>query len=318
MVSKTALILFTLLFSFPSDIEVSILSKGFSAQPSKLENMVIKNEAELKRVWKELEIGEEVPVVDFHKEQVIVLLSKGKLGSSLEISRVERSSNDAVDVIFVVKPISSPTTKKRSQMFPYLVAKLYPMDVVKARVKFIEDTPLPPVPAGTGIGQIPSYTSVLKQYDGAAMFQFFPLDKENVWTYTIESKEKAKEETYSVRSISQDGWSVFDNFFGQKDIGIRIDSNGNISVSSGNGVADFYTQQIQREFKKSAFSTPAGKFNDLMVVSVPENGGFWFKDIYAKGVGLIFHEHRSPKGTAKYTLVRAVVKGENYPKSGSK
>ena len=70
MVSKTALILFTLLFSFPSEIEVSILSKGFSAQPSKLENMVIKNEAELKRVWRELEIGEEVPVIEDRKSVV--------------------------------------------------------------------------------------------------------------------------------------------------------------------------------------------------------------------------------------------------------
>ena len=318
MVFKTAVVLFTLLFSFPSDIEVSLLSKGFSAQPSRLENMVIKNEAELKRVWKELEIGEQLPLVDFTNEQVIVLLSRGKLGGSLEISGVERGANDAVDVSFVVKPISSPLTKTRSQMFPYLVAKLYPLDVVKARVKFIEDTPLPPIPAGTGIGQLPSYTSVLKQYDGAAMFQFYPLDKGNVWTYSIESKEKAREETYSVRSISQDGWSVFDNFFGQKDIAIRVDPNGNISVFAGNGVADFYTQQIRREFKKSEFSTPAGKFNDLMIVSIPENGMFWFKDVYAKGVGLIFHEHKSPKGTAKYTLVRALVKGESYPKSASK
>jgi hypothetical protein len=313
MASKAALILFSLIFSLPSHIEVSILSKGFSTESTKLQNMVIKNEDELKRVWKELKIGNKLPVVDFNHEQVILLLSKGKLGDSLEISGVDRGANDAVNVNFVVKPISRPPTKTRSQMFPYILAKLYPLDVVKARVKFIEDIPLPPVPAGTGIGQLPSYTSVLKQYDGAAMFQFFPLDKGNVWTYSIETKNKKKEETYSVRSISQDGWSVFDNFFGQKDVAVRIDYNGDISVSSRNGIADFYTQQIQREFRKSEFSTPAGKFNDLMVVSVPENGQFWFKDVYAKGVGLIFHEHKSPKGTAKYILVRAVVKGENYP-----
>lgn len=317
MVSKAVLMFFTLLFALSSNIEVSILSRGFTGKPSKLQNMVIKNEEELKRVWKELEIEDEVPSIDFNKEQVIVLVSRGKFGSSLEISRVERRANDAADVRFVVKPISGGLTNQRSRMFPYLVAKLYPLDVNKSKVKFIEDIPLPPVPVDSGIGQISNYTNVLKQYDGTT-FQFFPLDKGNVWTYRIESKGKAKEETYSVLSISQDGWSVFDNFFGRKDIAMRIDPAGDIFVSSKNGVGDFYTQDIQKDFKKSEVSTPAGKFNDLMIVTVPENDRFWFQDVYAKGVGLIFHEHKSPKGTAKYTLIRAVVKGENYPKSASK
>jgi hypothetical protein len=317
MTIGAALMFFTLLFTFSSNIDVSILSSGFTGKPSKLQNIVIKNEEELKRMWNQLEIEEEVPSIDFNKELAIVLVSRGKLGSSLEISRVERKANDAVDVRFVVKPVPGGLTNQRSQMFPYLVAKLYHLDVNKSKVKFIEDAPFPPVPVDSGIGQISNYTNVLKQYDGTS-FQFFPLDKGNVWTYRIESKEKTKEETYSVLSISQDGWSVFDNFFGRKDIAMRIDPAGDIFVSSKNGVGDFYTQDIQKDFKKSEFSTPAGKFNDLMIVTVPENDRFWFKDVYAKGVGLIFHQHKSPKGTAKYTLIRAMVKGENYPKSARK
>lgn len=318
MVTKAVLMFFSLLFTLSSNVEVSILSKGFSAKPSNLQNVEIRNEEELKKVWNEMGIKDEAPSIDFNKEMVIVLVSRGKLGSSLEISKVERKANGAVDVRFVIKSISAGVKDQKSLKFPYILAKLYPLDVSKIKVKFIEDIPLPPVPVDTALGQIPNYTNVLKQYDDITTFQFFPLDKGNVWSYRIESKGKAKEETYSILSISQDGWSVFDNFFGQKDITMRIDPEGNIFVSSRSGIGDFYTQGVQKDFKKSEFTTPAGKFNDLMVITVPENDKFWFKDVYAKNVGLIYHEHKSAKGTAKYTLIRAEVKGENYPKSANR
>ncbi|MGH7900876.1 MAG: hypothetical protein ACRENZ_03990, partial [Thermodesulfobacteriota bacterium] len=106
--------------------------------------------------------------------------------------------------------------------------------------------------------------------------------------------------------------------FGKKDIAMRIDPEGNIIVSSKSGTGDFYTPGIQKDLKKSELSTPAGKFYELMVITVPQNDKFWFKDIYAKGIGLVYHEHKSPKGAAKYTLIKAHVKGETYPKAAQK
>ena len=110
-----------------------------------------------------------------------------------------------------------------------------------------------------------------------------------------------------------DGWSVIDKYFGKENIGIRIDQSGNILVSYDGGVKNFYTPEVERNLVKRDFSTPAGKFNDLMVVTIPKNEKFWFMDVYAKGVGLIYHEHESPKGNAKYSLIDAQVRGKKYP-----
>jgi hypothetical protein len=46
---------------------------------------------------------------------------------------------------------------------------------------------------------------------------------------------------------------------------------------------------------------------------VPEGGDFWFRDVYAKGVGLVSHEQKSEKGRASYTLIGARVGGAGYP-----
>jgi len=315
MIAKGILVIFTLLLTLPPGVEVSILSKGLTGDFSFPENIVIRNKDELKKVWSEFGITEDVPSVDFNKELVIVLVSRGKLSGSLEIAGVEKRADDLVEVRFVVRPPTSGLKRQKSQAFPYLAAKLRPLEIKKVKVRFVEDIPMPPVPKDTAIGQSPPYTNVLKEYEDGVVSQFLPLDRGNSWTYKIE-KDEGKEETYSVISISQDGWSVFDDFFGQKDIAMRVDSSGNIFVSSEKGVQTFYTQDTKKDFSKSELLTPAGKFNDLMIVTLPENDTFWFKDVYAKGVGLIYHEHRSPKGTVKYTLIKAKVKGKTYPSSG--
>jgi len=318
MIIKTLIIFIVSIFTLSSDVKVDILAQGFSVKPGNLQNSVIKNGEELKKVWNRLEIKNELPPVDFDKELIAVLVSKGKLGSSIEISKVERMPDQTVNVRYVVKPTSQSVPNQRSKMFPYLIVKLSSLDARKSQLKFVEDVLLPPVPVNTAIGQVPSYSNVLKQYGDAGTVSFFPLDKGNSWTYKVEARGKVGQETYSILSVSQDGWSVYDNFFGKKDIAMRIDPEGNILVSSNNGAGDFYTPGVQKDFKKSELSTPAGKFDELMVITVPQNDEFWFKDVYAKGVGLVYHEHKSPKGTAKYTLIKAHVNGKTYPKTAEK
>ncbi len=318
MTTKALIIIIASILTLSSDVKVDIIAQGFSTKPASIQNKVIESGDELKKIWSQLGIKNELPTIDFNKELVAVLISKGKLGSSIEISKVERTAQDAVDVRYVVKPISQSVSNQRSEMFPYIVVKLSRLDAGKSRIKFVEDVPLPPVPVNTAIGRAPNYTNVLKQYEDTATVLFFPLDKGNFWTYKIETQGKVDEETYSILSISQDGWSVYDNFFGKKDIAMRIDPDGNILVSSKSGTGDFYTPGVQKDIKKSELSTPAGKFDELMVVTVAQNDKFWFKDIYAKGIGLVYHEHKSPKGAAKYTLIKAHIKGKTYPKAAEK
>jgi hypothetical protein len=309
MIIKGTLMLFTL-FALSSDVGLFVLSQGLT-KASPFQN-VVKSREELKKVWGKLGIADEIPAIDFKKELVIILVPGRKIGGSVEISSVERKARD-VEVRYVVRPPRAASKTYSVQVFPYLVAKLYPLDVENVKVKFFEDPPKPPIPANTAIGQVPYYTNVLKEYTNIATSQFLPLDKGSVWTYRIESKGNTHEETYSVLSISQDGWSIFDDFFGQKRIAMRIDPLGDIFVSSEKGMQAFYTPEVQKSFKKSKFSTPAGKFDDLMIITIPRTDKFWFKDVYARGVGLIYHEHQSPKGIAKYTLVKAHVRGKDYP-----
>ncbi len=314
MSMKGLFVFCTLLFASPGGIEHSTLSEGTTGSFFPAQNIVVKNQDELRKVWSQLGIKSEIPSVDFSDELVVVIVSRGKLASSTEIWGAEKKSDHTVEVRYVVRPFGTGDLNARKpRMFPYIVTKLYPLDVQKTNVRFVEDIPLTPIPKDSGIGQVPSYTNVLKDYGKADMALFLPLDKGNSWTYRVESSDKSGEETYSIISISQDGWSVFDRFFGQKSIAMRVDPSGGVLVSSKKGVQSLYPDDVGLNPDKSQFSTPAGRFDDLIVATIPDDGQFWFKDVYAKGVGLIYHEVKSPKGVVKYTLVKARVKGTNYP-----
>jgi hypothetical protein len=292
-------------------MKFSVLSEGHVAKVPQFQTVVIKNNEGLQKIWRELEISGEVPPVNFSKELVVAISIDRQMGDSLKILKVA-SNKDDVEVRYAIKAPTVDLKSKGQRLFPYILAKLYPTNIQGANVKFIEDIPKPPIPADNGIGQTSQYTNVLKEYENIAISEFLPLDKGNTWTYEVESKGRMYEETYSINSIS-DGWSVFDDFFGRKNIALKVDPSGNVLVSSDDGARGFYTPEIGKNFEKSHFSTPAGKFDDLLVVSIPKNDKFWFRDVYARGVGLIYHEHRSPKGNAKFTLIKAKVRGKNYP-----
>jgi len=308
---KGLLVLFTI-FALSSNLKFSVISQGLTNKIPSFNNLVVKNQEVLKRVWDSLGIVGEVPIIDFKKELVIVIVPKGRIGSAVEVSTLEQKTS-AVEVRYVVIPVLTDSKTHSGLDSPYLIAKLFLTDPQKLNVKFIEDLPKPPIPEGTSIGRLPVDASVLRQYSNNNISQYFPLDRGNVWTYRVESQGRSYDETYSILSVSQDGWSIFDNFFGQKNIALRIDPFGIILITSDKGTRTFYNLDIQHSYKHSEFVTLAGKFDDLMVVTVPDGDKFWFKDVYAKGVGLIYHEHKSPKGLVKYTLINAEVSGKEYP-----
>ena len=311
MTVKGLLVLFTI-FALSSNLKFSVISQGLTNKIPSFNNLVVKNQEVLKRVWDSLGIVGEVPIIDFKKELVIVIVPKGRIGSAVEVSTLEQKTS-AVEVRYVVIPVLTDSKTHSGLDSPYLIAKLFLTDPQKLNVKFIEDLPKPPIPEGTSIGRLPVDASVLRQYSNNNLSQYFPLDRGNVWTYRVESQGRSYDETYSILSVSQDGWSIFDNFFGQKNIALRIDPFGIILITSDKGTRTFYNLDIQHSYKHSEFVTLAGKFDDLMVVTVPDGDKFWFKDVYAKGVGLIYHEHKSPKGLVKYTLINAEVRGKEYP-----
>lgn len=315
MIIKAVYTVFTLFvlssFALSSEIKFSVISQGHIAETTAFKNVVIRNDKELEKVWKELGIKNKIPSVDFSKELVVAVSPKEKKAGSLEVLRVTGKEN-GIEVRFALRPYAATLKTQGSDLSPYVMAKIHPVSVQKARIKFVEDIAKPPIPANNAIGQMPEYTSVLKEHENLVVSQFLPLDKGNFWTYRIESKGKVREETYSVISVS-DGWSVLDNFFGRESVALRVEPSGDIFVSSDSGIHDFYTPEIQKVFKESDFLTPAGKFDDLMVVIHTMPNKFWFKDVYARGVGLVYHEHKSPKGNAKFTLVKAKIRGRSYP-----
>jgi hypothetical protein len=168
------------------------------------------------------------------------------------------------------------------------------------------------VPAGTGIGQIPELGEVTRLGKNLLLAEYMPLDKGNVWTYTVKKGDQIKEHTHSVVSESG-GWSVFDNYFGKDAIALRIAPGGELLVTNKGVVSTFYSDEVTASFPRGTVETPGGKYDQAMLVTMPEDKEFWFRDVYVKGVGLVFHEHKTPEGNTSYSLLKAKVRGNAYP-----
>lgn len=168
------------------------------------------------------------------------------------------------------------------------------------------------VPAGTGIGQIPEMGEVTRLGKSPLLAEYMPLDKGNVWTYSIKKGGRTEEHTQSVVSESG-GWSVFDNYFGKDAVALRIAPGGELLVTDKGVVSPFYSDGVTTSFPGEAVETPVGKYDHAMLVTMPEGKEFWFRDVYVKGVGLVFHEHRTPEGNTSYSLLKAKVSGNVYP-----
>jgi len=298
--------------SLSSNLNYSVLSKGPTGIQQNSQNQVIRDANQLQKIWGVLGIKENIPGVDFDKEIAFLIIQPGNKGNNLDISKVENKEESVVEIGYKVGFNKEGSNKEKANSSHYLIAKLDHPDVKNLKLEFFEDSETSAIPPHVGMGQLPEYANVLKGFEGMGLPDYLPIDKGNVWTYRIESGKDVKEETHSIISLT-DGWSIFDDFFGKKNVGMRIDPEGGILVSTDEEVKTFYTPDVQKRFEKTEFTTPAGKFHDLLIVTIPQNDVFWFKDVYAKGVGLIYHEHKSPKGNAKYSLIAANIRGKKFP-----
>jgi hypothetical protein len=301
--------------AFAADYAVETYSSGILDREPDIKSALIRNSDELAEAGEALGIEGQLPPVDFTKNALLLIAPGGGTGGIIEVSGVSPASGGALEVRYRVRAEGPVPEAPGEASYPYLIAELRPAPASSVPVRFIDEDYVNALSSGTGLGQFREYTNVLSGTENVSIAEFLPLDKGNTWTYKAETKNGPTEVTNSVVSES-DGWSVFDSFFGVQGVGMKISPGGEIFISSKGGVGTFYSPDVVTEFPEEPVATPAGVFKGVMVVTMPGGGDFWFRDVYARGVGLISHEQNSRKGRAAYTLLSARVGGADYPPAG--
>ncbi|MCC6712777.1 MAG: hypothetical protein IT344_05375 [Candidatus Dadabacteria bacterium] len=253
---------------------------------------------------------ENMPEVDFSRDAVLVIIPDDPTGGAIEIRDVTGASGGAVEV-FYADDLTGPTPESGETSYPFLVVKA-PGLAGAASARFVDVETPGAVTPGTALGQETKYTNVLLAVDNPAA-SYMPLDKGNQWTYSVESQKGSGELTNAIVAETG-GWSVYDRFFGMSGVSMQVLPDGVIMTTSQGETKPFYTDDVVTEFEDEPVKTPAGEFDDILIVTIPEGGPFWFRDVYARGIGLVSHEHETARGYVKYTLVRAKVRGKTYPR----
>lgn len=299
--------------SFGKEIDVEVIKKGMLGKDILIETKVVNDQEKYTEIWDLIGEKSKLPAVDFEKESVVFIVSQNKKAEKISVKRVERRPGNKVDIYYSVdENEKSLFSRWGITKFPYLLAKLPNSNQPRFEISLRENYKILPIPANNSLGEELKYTNVLTGYQNLEILNYVPLDMGNKWTYKIESDKRITEITQEVQSVSN-GWSILNSYFGKSNIAMKIERSGELFVSSAEGVRSFYTDSVQKSFISEEIETPAGKFNELMIVTIPQNDNYWFRDVYAKGVGLVFHEHISPKGNGKYTLLKAKVRGKDYP-----
>ena len=297
-----------------TSLKFDILKKGTLNNTIFVENTAIKNSDELNKMRKEMNDMSFGSGVNFEHDILLVITAMNRNAVDLKIDEIEKRSEDTIEVIYSVTELEK---MKLAQLgiskFPYLAAKVSKINNDHNKVIFMENLKNSPIASNTALDEDYRYSNILNTYQNLEILDYIPLDIGNKWTYRIDNGSKSYETSQEVQSVSN-GWSILNSYFGKPNIAIKIDQSGQLIISSKKGgLRTFYNKSVIKSFISEEFETPAGKFNDLMIVTVPENSKFWFKDIYAKDVGLIYHEHKSAKGNGEYILIGANVRGKTYP-----
>lgn len=310
----TVLALLSLLIraSLAAEYTVEPWSGGILAEEPALTSALIRSGEELEKAKEALGMTGHLPEAEFGKHALLLIIPGEGTGGIIEITGVSPASGGALEARYRVRSEGPRPEGPVKASWPYLIVKLVPAPGAGVPVRLIDEDYVSTLASGTGLGQFREYTNVLAGRENVSVAEFLPLDKGNTWKYKSETGKGPSEVTNTVVSES-DGWSVFDTFFGVPGVGMKISPGGDIFISSGGGIKTFYNPGAVTEFPKGPVSTPAGTFSEVMVVTVPEGGDFWFRDVYAKGVGLVLHEQKSEKGPASYTLVGASISGTEYP-----
>lgn len=295
-------------------LKYEILKEGNLDNSVFVENSAIKEISELEEFKKSVNYMNLGKVIDFDHYMILVITAKNRNAVDIKIDEIERRSRDTIEVIYSVQELDKMKLSELGiSKYPYLAAKVEKAGSDINKVIFRENLKDSPIPSSTALDEDYRYSNILSTYQNLDVLDYIPLDVGNKWTYRIEKDKQAYQTSQEIQSVSN-GWSILNSYFGKPNIAMKIDQSGQLMISSKEGgLRTFYNDSVIKTFISEEIKTPAGKFKDLMIVTVTENSGFWFKDVYAKDVGLILHEHKSEKGNGKYTLISADVRGKSYP-----
>lgn len=295
-------------------LKFEILKKGTLDNTLYVENTSIKNTDDLDKIKKAMNDMNLGKGVDLDHDMILIITAKNRNAVDIKIDEIKRRSEQSIEVIYSVHEDDKMKLSKLGiSKYPYLITKVSRSNTDHDKVIFRENLKNSPIVSNTALDEDYRYSNMLSTYQNLDILDYIPLDVGNKWIYMIDNGTKTYETSQEVQSVSN-GWSILNLYFGKPNIAMKIDQTGQLMISSKEGgLRTFYNNSVIKTFISQEFETPAGKFKDLMIVTVPENSKFWFKDIYAKNVGLIYHEHKSEKGNGKYTLISADVRGKTYP-----
>lgn len=291
----------------------SVISNGYLQSDFPSQNTLVGNQKAFNKLIDQLEISDSGVEIDFSKQSVAFIVpDSGLYPDQVFIKEIEQGlNNDGIKLRYIVSKIHYVLNKGEVLEKPFMIATV-DFNSKDHQISFIYDGPAQPIYVNQSLGDLSKYTNVLKQLDNELFIKYIPLDKGNSWTYNFETSINSGEQTFTIVSFA-DGWSVFDNYFGKVNLGMKIDTAGNVFISSKRGISAFYTDKVRVRKSKSPYTVTAGSFDDVIIVTSPENSGFKFKDVYVKDIGLIYHEHKSPRGFATYSLSKAKIRGLNVP-----
>jgi len=295
------------------EMSYEVLSEGFFTTDDRYQSMVIKEKDTLDKILKQQGLEIESILIDFEKETLALIVpDKSRYPDRISIEDINKSDQGIINVNYFVNSVDYVPEKNEEVERPYKLIKIFPAGSKYTSVSFRKTNSTSPVFINNSVDNIIKYTNVLEDNRENLFLNYLPLDKGNSWTYDFESSRGKGSQTFSIVSYTN-GWSIFDSFFGMNNLALRLDRGGHIHVSSENGYRPFYTPDVLVSYKKEPYKSGATEFSEIMVVTSSEKSNIEFKDIYAKNVGLIYHEHKTNEGVAKYSLTNAYVRGKQIP-----
>ncbi|NIP31431.1 MAG: hypothetical protein GTO02_17900, partial [Candidatus Dadabacteria bacterium] len=108
---------------------------------------------------------------------------------------------------------------------PYAVVKIKPFNSKDKNINLIDTDKSKPLLSNLSLGRAPKYDNSLIKQSDKLYIDYLPLDKGNSWSYKVENNGTLESTTVNIISIYE-GWSLVDDFFGKKNIGFKIDADG--------------------------------------------------------------------------------------------
>jgi len=295
------------------ELTYSVISEGYLTSDSLSQSMVIKEKEVLNKILVEQGIKDNSEEVDFNTETIALIVpEQGSYPDKINITEIDKSNQDIISVKFSVDSIAYVPEEDAEIKKPYKLIKITPAGKEYTSVSFRKVNSKRPVFVNNSVENLVGYSNILEDNRGNLFINYLPLDKGNSWTYDFTSSRGKGSQTFSIVTYTN-GWSLFDSFFGMNNLALRLDRNGHIFVSSDKGNRPFYTNDVLVSYPGEPYKSEAGEFKDILVVSSNSDSKIKFKDVYAKDVGLIYHEHESDAGSAKYSLSSAYVRGKQIP-----